>query len=165
MSSSMWSGSPSLPSRSDGRNFPVRTSTPEIPDSWAPRTSEWMSSPTMTARRASTPRSVGRLVADVAMEGDDREAAHGQREDRIELLVADTRPGPAEEHDAGGGSVDDLHSLQILTQVSLVYDEAPDAAMGLGHIAGRARDGGEDTALADLHPARAKAAISRRVLD
>ena len=42
------------------------------------------------------------------MEGDDRDAVHGQLEDRIEIFVADTGPGPAEEHHARGGRVDDL---------------------------------------------------------
>ena len=38
--------------------------------------------------------------------------------------------------------------------------------MGIGHVAGRAGDGGEDVALVDLHPGPSNnVAISRRVLD
>ena len=97
-------------------------------------------------------RAVGRLVADIAMEGDDRDAAQGQPEGRVEFLVTDAGSGPAEEHYPGGAGVDDLDPFEVLAQISLVDDETAEAGMGVGQVTGRARDCGEDVAFVDLHP-------------
>ena len=97
-------------------------------------------------------RAVGRLVADIAMEGDDRDAAQGQPEGRVEFLVADAGPGPAEEHHSGGAGVDDLDPVEVLAQIPLVDDETAEAGMGIGQVTSRAGDCGEDVAFVDLHP-------------
>jgi hypothetical protein len=85
------------------------------------------------------------------MESDDGHALRGQPEHVVQLHVADARPGPAEEHHAGGLRADRPDPHQVFREIALVHDVAVLAGVVLVQVVGRRRDGREDTPWVDGH--------------